>query len=141
MRFGIVLLYVVAANLPTNHSATVAITPKNTNTKGCLTSRVNVEYSFKDILKSKDKVFVLFYASWCGFSLRFLPIFKQFAEDKNRKCAFIVTDDKPSLCEKYSVDVVPTVIVFERGKVAKRLDGVPGAGLDENQFKDFVKKY
>jgi thioredoxin-like negative regulator of GroEL len=50
-----------------------------------------------------------------------------------------VTDDKPSLCEKYSVEVVPTVLVFEKGKVTKRLDGVPGAGLSEKQFKEFIK--
>jgi hypothetical protein len=29
------------------------------------------------------------------------------------------------------VDTVPTVLIFERGKVTKRLDGEPGAGLNE----------
>jgi thioredoxin 1 len=107
--------------------------------KGCLTSRVDVEDNLEDILKSKEKVFVLFYASWCGFSRRFLPVFDQFARDENHRCARIITDDKPDVCEKYSVDVVPTVILFEEGKVTKRLDGVPGVGLSEKQFKDFIK--
>jgi thiol-disulfide isomerase/thioredoxin len=104
-----------------------------------LTSRVNVEYGLGDILKSKEKVFVLFYGSWCLFSQRFLSIFEKFAKDKNRRCASIITDDKPSLCEKYSVEVVPTVLLFEKGKVTRRLDGVLGVGLNEKQFKEFVK--
>jgi thioredoxin 1 len=102
------------------------------------TSRIDVEYGLEDILKSKEKVIVLFYASWCPFSQRFLPLFEKFAKDKKRRCSRIVTDDKNSLCEKYSVDVVPTVLVFEKGKVTKRLDGVQGVGLSEKQFKDFV---
>jgi len=47
-------------------------------------------------------------------------------------------DEKAELTEKYSVDVVPTVLVFEKGTVTKRLDGEPGAGLDENQFKNLL---
>jgi hypothetical protein len=29
---------------------------------------IDVEYGLDDILKAKDRVFVLFYASWCPFS-------------------------------------------------------------------------
>jgi hypothetical protein len=36
------------------------------------------------------------------------------------------------------VDVVPTVLLFEKGAVTKRLDGAPGAGLDEKQLKKLV---
>jgi thiol-disulfide isomerase/thioredoxin len=32
-----------------------------------------------DLLKSKGGVFVLFYASWCPFSLKFLPIYEKHA--------------------------------------------------------------
>lgn len=103
-----------------------------------LTSRVDAEHGLGDILRSKEKVFVLFYGSWCHFSQRFLPLFEKFSQDKNRRCVRIVTDDKESLCEKYSVEVVPTVLVFEKGKVTKRLDGVLGVGLNEKQFKDFI---
>lgn len=101
-------------------------------------SRINVEYGLEGMLKSKTRVFVLFYASWCPFSQRFLPIFEKFAQDKTRRCTRVVTDDKASLCEKYSVEVVPTVLVFEEGKVVRRLDGVSGEGLSEKRLKDFA---
>jgi len=98
-------------------------------------SRIDVEYGLDDTLKSKDRVVVLFYASWCPFSQRFLPIFEKYSQDKTRVCLKIVTDDKASLCEKYSVDIVPTVLLFEKGKVKKRLDGVPGVGLEEKHLR------
>jgi thioredoxin 1 len=104
-------------------------------------SKVDVKYSLEDILMSKDNVFVLFYASWCPFSQMFLPAFDRFSQDRTRKCARIVIDDKASLCEKYSVDVVPTVLLFEKGKVKKRLDGVLGEGLTEKNLTNFAKAH
>jgi thioredoxin 1 len=100
-------------------------------------SKINVEFELEDAVKGKQKVFVLFYASWCPFSQRFLPIFKKIAES-SRDCLRVMTDDKASLCEKYSVDTVPTVLLFERGKVTKRLDGEPGAGLNEAKLNKLL---
>jgi hypothetical protein len=34
--------------------------------------------------------------------------------------------------------VVPTVLLFEKGKVTKRLDGARGVGLEEKQLKKLV---
>jgi thiol-disulfide isomerase/thioredoxin len=103
-------------------------------------SKIDVEYGIDDKLRSKDKVFVLFYASWCPFSQKFLPTFEKFAQHKTDVCLRIKTDDKASLCEKYSVDVVPTVLFFKKGKVAKRLDGISGAGLNEDMLTGFASR-
>ena len=97
-------------------------------------SKIDVGYDLVEVLKSKDKAVVLFYASWCPFSQRFLPIFERYAKNNTLTCLRVVTDDKASLCEKYSVDVVPTVLLFEKGKVKKRLDGVSGVGLNEKEL-------
>ena len=99
-------------------------------------SKIDREYDFDEILKSKERVFVLFYASWCPYSKRFLPIFDKFSQDNTRKCVSIMIDDKASLSDKYSVEIVPTVLIFENGKVSKRLDGKPGSGLNEKQLLD-----
>jgi thiol-disulfide isomerase/thioredoxin len=81
---------------------------------------------------------VLFYASWCPFSQRFLPIFEKYAIENPENCLRVKTDNKAKLCEKYSVDVVPTVLLFEKGKVIKRLDGSRGVGLNAKQLKNLV---
>jgi thiol-disulfide isomerase/thioredoxin len=71
-------------------------------------SKIDVGYDLDEALKSKDRVFVLFYASWCPFSQRFLPIFEKYARDKPENCLRVKTDDKTKLCEKYSVNIVPS---------------------------------
>jgi len=101
-------------------------------------SKLDVEYELENALRNKEKVFVLFYASWCPFSRRFLPVFEKYSEARPKSCMRVKIDDKAELTEKYSIDVVPTVLVFEKGRVTKRLDGEPSAGLEENQFKKLL---
>jgi thiol-disulfide isomerase/thioredoxin len=101
-------------------------------------SKLDVECELENALRNKEKVFVLFYASWCPFSRRFLPIFEKFSEASPQSCMQVRIDDKAKLTEKYLVDVVPTILVFEKGTITKRLDGEPGAGLDEKQFKSLI---
>jgi thiol-disulfide isomerase/thioredoxin len=103
-------------------------------------SKVDVEFEIEDAVKNKEKVYVLFYASWCPFSQRFLPIFEKYAKNTTKDCLRVKTDDKAKLCEKYSVDIVPTVLLFELGAVTKRLDGEPGAGLSEPQLKKLLSE-
>jgi len=50
----------------------------------------------------------------------------------------IMIDDKPDLCEKYEIDYYPTVLLFENGKVEKRLDAIPGEGLTKKQLKELT---
>jgi thiol-disulfide isomerase/thioredoxin len=93
---------------------------------------------FDDDLKSKEKAFVLFYASWCPYSQRFLPIFEEYAKSNPKECLIIMIDDKPDLCEKYEIDYYPTVLLFKKGAVKKRLDATPGLGLTKKQLKELT---
>ena len=97
-----------------------------------------VEENIDDVLQSKEKVFVLFYASWCPFSQRFLPIFDEYAKGNPHECISVVVDDKPDLCEKYSIDYYPAVLLFKKGEVYKRLDATPGAGLTKKQLTELT---
>ena len=97
------------------------------------------EGSLEDILRSKEKAFVLFYASWCPFSQMFLPIFKTYQKSNPTECLSIMIDDKPELCDKYSIDYYPTVLLFKKGTVHKRLDATPGLGLTKKQLKDLTE--
>jgi thiol-disulfide isomerase/thioredoxin len=101
-------------------------------------SKIDVEFELDGTVKNKKKVYVLFYASWCPFSQRFLPIFEKYSKKRPQDCLRVKTDDKARLCEKYSIDTVPTVLLFELGAVTKRLDGEPGAGLSEQQLKKLL---
>ena len=91
-----------------------------------------------DALKKMDRAFVLFYASWCPFSKRFLPVFDEFAKKNTGSCLRVLVDDNEDICDKYKISVYPTVLFFKKGRVVKRLDGISGEGLNEKKLKDFI---
>jgi len=100
--------------------------------------QVNNEKDLGEILKTKENVIALFYASWCPFCKKFLPIFMRNAEGERRN--FLrVQDDDETLADKYSVKIYPTVLFIEKGVVSKRLDGIPGVGLQEKHLVEFVR--
>lgn len=88
-------------------------------------------------LKARNKVIVLFYASWCPFCSRFLPVFRKQAEGKESNFLQVL-DDEETFCDKYSIQIFPTVLFFENGIVTKRLDGKAGIGLQEKQLVEFI---
>lgn len=99
---------------------------------------INNEHDLDEILKTEQSVIILLYAIWCPFCIRFLSVFKKYAEGK-AESFILVQDDQEILADKYSVEVVPTVLFFEDGVIAKRLDGILGVGLTERQLSDFIK--
>lgn len=40
-----------------------------------------------------------------------------------------IDEEENPLWDEYSIEIVPTVLFFENGKVVRRLDGKPGRGL------------
>src|SRR4030043_457316 len=96
--------------------------------------------TFHEDIKNRDRAFVLFYATWCPFSQRFLPIFEEYSKSNPKECLSVIVDEEPDVCEEYAIESYPTVIMFKNGKVHKRLDPEPGVGLNKKQLKDFTEK-
>lgn len=88
-----------------------------------------------DFLKRNDRVFVLFYASWCPFSLAFLPIYEKHAGPHFVR---MTLDGNEDLFDEHTVEVYPTVIFFRAGKPHRRLDGKHLAGLKEKQLAELI---
>ena len=93
---------------------------------------------FDKMLKDNKAVLALFYAEWCPFSRMFLPVFEKMAKDKKGNFCRILADEMDGCEEKYSIEVFPTVIYFENGKISKRLDGVHGIGLNKSQLTEMA---
>lgn len=102
---------------------------------------VDNEADLVGVLKGRDRVLALFYASWCPFCRSFLPIFERHAGGKGvGELLYVrVDDEENSLCDEYGVEAVPTVIYFVGGRVFRRLDGRRGMGLSEKQFEEFLE--
>ena len=96
--------------------------------------------TFHDRVDNKDKAFVLFYATWCPFSQRFLPIFEEYSKSNPNECLSVIVDEEPNVCEEYGIEYYPTVLIFKKGKVHKRLVAEPHVGLSKKQLKDLTEK-
>ena len=96
--------------------------------------------SSQEKIANKDNAVVLFYATWCPFSRAFLPIFEEYSKTNPDECLSVIVDEEPEICDQYSIEYYPTVIVFNKGKVHKRLDAEPHVGLTKKQLKDLTKK-
>src|SRR5512143_2523502 len=70
---------------------------------------------------SRDKLMVLFYASWCPFSQAFLRTYLAHAASGDPCYARIIVDDEDPLVDRFRINVFPTVLFFENGRVARRL--------------------
>jgi len=90
------------------------------------------------VLQENDRVIAMVYTSWCPFCRRVLPVFEMQVSEEVRHL-LLVTDDEEHVADLYGIDVFPTLILFEKGMVAKRLDGKPGIGLTDKQITDFVQ--
>jgi thioredoxin 1 len=91
-------------------------------------------------IASRDKLMVLFYASWCPFSQAFLSTYRRHAAAGDPCYARIVVDDDHPLTDTYDIQVFPTVLFFEKGQIVRRLDGIYHRGLSQAQLEDFARR-
>ncbi|HTW40223.1 MAG TPA: thioredoxin family protein [Thermoplasmata archaeon] len=75
---------------------------------------------------------VVFLADWCPFCRAFAPTFESLGGRGSARVAMAdATDESSPLWEQFSIDVVPTVIVFRDGTPVLRRDGRLGRGLGD----------
>jgi len=102
---------------------------------------VSDKSDFERHLKKSKRVVALFYASWCPYCRSFLAVFdKNAAKGGFNLAVRVKVDDYDNpLWDDYSIGVVPTVILFDEGKVLRRLDGRFGRGLSEKQLREWLE--
>ena len=82
--------------------------------------------SFSEIIKGDQPVLVDFYATWCGPCKMMQPILTETAGKVGQKAKIIKIDiDKnPMAASRFQVKSVPTLVLFQKGKVVWRKSGV-----------------
>ncbi len=85
--------------------------------------------SFNDLVNGRKKVLVDFHATWCGPCKMMTPILKEAKAElgDNVRIVKIDVDKNQGLAQKYQVRGVPTLMLFQKGKVLWRQSGVVSA--------------
>ena len=82
----------------------------------------------QDVLTSEGPVLVDFYADWCGPCKMMAPVIDQVAEQYEGKLTVgkLDVDHAQTIAMRYGVMGIPTLGVFQGGKMVDRLVGYPG---------------
>lgn len=93
------------------------------------------EKEFKDKIKGK-KVLIDCYASWCGPCRMLSPIIDEVAKSTKEIEFFkLDVDDAEDVSSEYGIMSIPTILLFEEGKLVKQHTGF----MPKEELEEFIK--
>lgn len=94
--------------------------------------------NFNSIINSSQPVLVDFFATWCGPCKQLSPVLENTAKTLGDRVKIIKVDvDKnPGAASAYQVRGVPTMILFQNGKIKWRASGY----MNERQLLDQINQ-
>lgn len=83
---------------------------------------INAKEFNEEVLTSKEKVLVDFFADWCGPCKMLGPILDEISKDHT--VYKVNVDNESDLAQNYGIMSIPCMIVFQDGKEVNRLVGL-----------------
>ena len=73
----------------------------------------------QEVLNSSQPVLVDFYATWCGPCKMLSPVIEELSQEASGySVGKVDVDEEPALAAQFNIKSVPTLMVFENGKVS-----------------------
>jgi len=82
--------------------------------------------SFEELIKSSElPVLVDFYADWCGPCKMVSPVVERLASEYKGRIITVKidTEKRQALAARYSIQSIPTIMLFHKGRQLMRLQG------------------
>ena len=95
--------------------------------------------TFSELIKGAKPVLVDFYATWCGPCQTMAPMLDQLKHQVGEAATVlkIDVDKNQSAATAYSVQGVPTLILFKQGRIVWRQSGV----VPVSQLKQLIMEH
>jgi len=72
---------------------------------------------------ASNKTLVLYYAPWCSFCKKLLPVWDELANRYGERMQKVDCDAYPAEAEKQNIEAFPTIVLFVDGKKARVIKG------------------
>ena len=79
--------------------------------------------SFDQAIKDNALILVDFWADWCGPCKRMNPILEELSSDTGLLVGKLNVDENPEKTLEYSVQTIPTMVLFKEGNPAHVIVG------------------
>ena len=95
---------------------------------------------FSAIISGDQPVLVDFYADWCGPCKVMAPVLKEFKQRHANRITNlkIDVDRNQSVAAKYQISGIPTLILFQKGKILWRKSGALPIHVLEAELKKYI---
>lgn len=104
------------------------------------TFRVEDGEGFQRWLESQERAVVHFRGMTCPFAQAFHPVFESRAESAPAPCATRQLDlDVDEQWDAHGIEITPTVVLYEKGREARRLEATPHVGLSAEQLDAWLR--
>lgn len=99
------------------------------------------ESTFKEeVLDSKIPTLVDFWASWCGYCTKLIPVLENLEQEygDSLKIVKVNVDQNKSLSQQYEIMSLPTLILFKDGKEAEKIIGFAPGNIISKKLAEHI---